>query len=179
MKSVTIKKHTTIEFEPRYEDLFKSLAIKKQKIMLDKNKQIKNWSNIMSPATKEMMGIAGEFAVCRLLNLPEPDLEKIASMLNYDLVYNNFTIDVKCTQARHPHLATPKRIADKKDSFADFYFLIQQNSFLKYTFQGSCKTSDLIRPENLGFFPGYKIESYILNATKLADFIYEGDYARI
>jgi hypothetical protein len=172
---IIVKRNTTIEFEPRYEDYFKELAIQKQKIMLNKNKSIRNWSNIISPATKEMIGIAGEFAASRFLGLQEPDPELIASMVNYDLVFNNLTIDVKCTQAPNPHLAVPKFIADKKTSFANVYFLIQQKSFLKYTFLGSCPTHDLIKPENLGFFPGYKIESYMMKATKLTDFETTGE----
>jgi hypothetical protein len=168
-----LKRFATVQFEPSFEDYMNELAKKKLAIMLNKGRSIKNWSLRMSPIQKEMIGIAGEFAAAKLLNLPAPDPELIASTENYDLVFNNLTIDVKATTATSPHLACPKHIIDRKESFADHYFLIKQNSFLKYTFFGSCKKEDLIRPENLGFFKGYTRESYMMKYTKLTDFICE------
>lgn len=175
MSKIIIKRGAEILFTEDEHKYLTELADLKIKIKLQKGIPIKSYSNRMTPAQKEIVGIGAEFTACRLLGLSDPSQELIANTTGHDINYNGFTIDVKGTNSQKIlTLGMPKYQVDykqsKKEIFANYYFLIQQKTRLQYKFIGCATPEQFFQIKNIGYYPGNNLASYKVPASQLHDF---------
>lgn len=122
------------------------------------------------PHTVDLEGIAGELAFCRMFNVyPDLDTDREPPHPHYDCVIPpppGFRIDVKTTKYDNGKLLVDSRKGAKTDS-VDYYALMTGDFPGPYTFKGLIAKEQMIRPDRLAMFCGYK--SYIAEQSELTD----------